>query len=453
MNLDKHFKNKYGRRALLKNMSAGAALAPFIPILNADAAAGDKPAQRFIAIVTPNGVEHATPSGNENNYELSDTFKPLEQYKSDITFIKGIDFKSFTSRKIENSHPPVAPQTLTGAYCIQPADGHKNKWTSSRPSIDQFLSKRLMSNPETATRFKSIIAGVETKDWAAKMVHAEPGKPILPETNAGNLHSRIFEGLGNGVAGPDPALLRKFEENKSVLDAVSADLNRVMQKVGRDDRHKISAHLDSIREIESRLILPDADTDNGICSVPDLQKTDGDAEAAYRKKGENMMDIIAHAFACDQTRIATLQWSNGVSKHKFPSKGVIKEHHDLTHNDEKANTGNRVKVSQWYAERMMYLIEKLKSISEGGNTLFDNTTILWTSEHAGGGGHGRTDIPFTFFGSMGGKIQTGKYLDYGRNHKANADGFLTVAHAMGFTDVDTFGEPHLCEGVLPGLLA
>lgn len=458
MSLSKYYNQKFGRRALIRTLGVGAA-APFIPVLEADAQGNGKPMQRCMIVTSPNGVEDTLPRGDETNFEFRDTLKPFNKYKGDVTCIGGIDFKTYTTRKIDNGHTEPVSQLLTGAYGIKPKGSSKNNWTSSGVSIDQFLAKRLMDDPETRTKFGSIIAGVETTNWASKIIYAQPGKPIPPETKPQNLHARMFDGVTPGSSAPtvpDPGILRKLEDERSVLDSVLADLNKIMSKVSADDRYKIEAHLESIREIEGRLVFTPPPGNGGggsSCSIPNLKSTSGDAEDRYRKTGENMMDIIAHSFACDQTRIASLQWSNGTSKHKFPSKGVNKEHHELTHTDKKGNTGNRIKVSQWYAERILYLVEKLKSMPEGGGSVFDNTTIIWTSEHAGGGGHGRTNIPFTIFGNMGGTIQTGRYLDFRNNGgRANADAFLTIAHAMGFSDVKTFGEAKLSQGVLSGLL-
>ncbi|WP_053980062.1 DUF1552 domain-containing protein [Marinagarivorans algicola] len=449
MNTNHYYTQKFGRRALLRTAGAGAAIAPFVPVLEADAASQIH--KRFIIVVTPNGVEDTVPNGNGSSFALKDSFKALEKYKNEMVCVSGIDYKSFTSRPIENSHPPVVPQLLTGAYGIDPKNGRKNDWTSSGPSIDQVLAKRIMADPATRTKFNTINAGIETTSWASKIIYAEPGKPLPPETKASNLHARLFNGLGSGAADPD--LLRRLAQEKSVLDNVSADLNRILNKLGADDRHKMEAHMQSIREIEARLTFDAPDVDMSACMTPPLQNESGSAEDAYRKKGENTMDTIAHALACNLTRIVTMQWENGVSKKKFPSKGMNKDHHSITHNDISQNKGNRIKVSQWYAERMAYFIEKLKSIPEGDGTVFDNTTILWTSEHAGGGGHGRRNIPFVFMGGMGGAIRTGQHLNFTSNSKANADGFLSVAHGMGFTDMKTFGEPDLCDGVLPGFLS
>lgn len=474
MSLSKYYQNKFGRRAVLRGIGAGA-LAPFLPILEADAQAA-QPIKRFICITSPNGIEDALPSGSGTNFNFKEALNPFNPHKSDITCVAGMDWKAFEQAKVKpsNNHTEPVPTTLTGAFSIKPANNNKNNWTSARPSVDQYIAQRLSENQATRTKFKSIVAGVKVTAWASKLIYAEANKPISPENKPSNLHARMFDGLnpgssGGSASGPDPAVLNALRARRSVLDSITADLNQINNRIGADDRVKMEAHLQSIREIEARLDfeaeLAQAAADSesadmgAACSIPSLKNEDGTFENNYRKEGENQMDIIANSFACDLTRVATLMWSNGVSKYTFPSKGVDVEHHEQTHQNINDNKDNRIKTTQWYAERVLYLVEKLKSIPDGSNgTLFDSTAILWTSEHAGGGGHGRRNLPFTILGGMGGSIQTGRVLDFrktGSNGRGrhNGDLYLSLIHAMGFTDLKSFGEPNLGDGVLPGFLS
>ncbi len=474
MSLNKYYQNKYGRRAVLRGIGAGA-LAPFLPILEADAQSS-LGIKRFVCITTPNGIEDALPTGSETNFNFRDSLRSFDPHKSDITCIGGMDWKAFNQAKDKpsNNHTEPVPITLTGAFSVRPANNNKNNWTSARPSVDQYIAQRLWENQDTRTKFKSIIAGVKVTAWASKLIYAEANKPLSPENKPSNLHARMFDGLNpgtvNGGSGgePDPAVLRALQARRSVLDNITADLTRINSRIGADDKVKMEAHLQSIREIETRLdfeaeqaqVAADSEAaEKGTaCSIPSLKNEDGSFENNYRKEGENQMDIIANSFACDLTRVATLMWSNGTNQYMFPSKGVDVGHHHQTHQNENANKGNRIKTSQWYAERVLYLVEKLKSIPDGNNgTLFDSTAILWTSEHAGGGGHGRSNLPFTILGSMGGSIQTGRFLDFrktGSNGRGrhNGDLYLSLIHAMGYTDLRSFGEPNLGDGVLPGFL-
>lgn len=458
--------NKWGRRAVIRALGIGAA-APFIPVLEADAQTAAP--LRVCFITTPNGIStEVIPTGSETNYEFQRVLAPLQEHKGDVTYLHGVDMKTYFDAATPNDHPPVVNQLLTAAASINPNDGSNpavsKSWLSSGISIDQFLSQRLMADNSTATRFSSIVAGVNTQQFAWKQVFRAPQEAIFPEINTRNLHARIFDGVRPSNAAPsvpDPNLVRKLEQDQSVIDSVRDELNAVLTRVSSADKRKIEAHLESIREVERRLNFTNVNTagsGGAECTIPTIQTEGGTPEDLYRGRGENMMDTIAHAFACNQTRVATLQWSNGASNETFPSIGVSEQHHGLTHENFTSNANKRALIGAWYGERLRYFIDKLKAIPEGNGTLFDNTLLVWTSEHSDFDQHSRVNLPYVLAGGLGGRIAKGRFFDYSNNKRAHNDVYVTIAQAMGFTDVETFGKARgnngsaISEGPLPGLL-
>lgn len=443
-------RSRFSRRALLGGLGAGAAL-PFLPLLEADAAEGLP--KRVCFMTTPNGVsQEVVPT---DSFGFKSVLSPLEAFKSRMSYLDEIHLQTYLSKNIPNDHPPVVNQLLTAADSINPNDGSdpatSKSWLSSGQSIDQLLADRLQQDPDTRTKHSSIVAGVETGNFAWKQVFSSPGQPVFPEVNAGNLHARVFDGVmpGGGTNTPNPSLVRRLAEKQSVIDSARAELQAVLKKVGADDKQKIQAHLDALRELEARLTF-DPRPVSASCAIPAVKANSGTNEERYRKNGENMMDVIANAFACDLTRVATLQWGNGASNQQFPSKGVNLSHHSITHDNYDGNYQNRAKVSEWYAERLKYFLEALDAIPEGEGSLLDNTLLVWTSEHSDFGQHGRRNIPFVLAGNMAKAFATGRKLKFGgRGHN---DVYVSIAQAMGFWDVTRFGKESVSQGPLPGLL-
>ncbi len=447
--------NRFTRRALLKSVGAVTA-SSLLPILEADAQSSSLP-KRLCIMTTPNGIApEVVPSGSETDFTFGSAAQILEEYKSDITYLHGIDLKTWTTNRIPNDHPPVVNQLLTAAHSIDPMDGSNpavsGSWLSSGQSIDQFVADRLMADPASQTRYRSIVAGADTGTFAWKQVFRAAGEPIFPENNARNLHQRIFEGVTPGGE-VDPNLAEKLVRQKSVVDSLQAELGKILDLVGSADRQKIEAHLSAVREIENRIAFDMQYGGGAACEIPTLKSNSVGGDERHRVNGENMMDIIAQAFACDQTRVATLQWANGASGIRFSSLGISEGHHDLTHDNFSQNAGKRAQIAGWYAERFKYFIEKLKSIPEGDGTLLDNTVILWTSEHNGIQQHGRTNVPFILAGKLGGAFNTGRFLDFSRNTLAHNDVYVSIAQGMGLSDVTSFGKASLVQGPIPGLLA
>ena len=91
----------------------------------------------------------------------------------------------------------------------------------------------------------------------------------------------------------------------------------------------------------------------------------------------------------------------------------------------------------------------MKSVPEGDGTMLDNSVVLWVNEQGNGDLHTSTDVPFVMAGSAGGYLNTGRNLQI--DGRAHNDLFVSMLHAMGQTDTNTFGLPELCQGPLDEL--
>jgi len=455
------FKN-YSRRTVIKALGLTTA-APFVPVLTAQAADSDP--KRLLIITTPNGLgSGATPTDPGSDYKNGQAFEVLDTHKKDINIYKGLDFKAWKTQyfDVANSHPAHAPHLLTAqpTEVADPKDkenpGPTTVFHAKGKSIDQVISQRLMADDSTKTALPYIYAGVKTgRGSFYHQVYSKAGASLYPQTNATTLHNDVFSGAEMSNAG-DEALKRRLSERRSVIDHATSEINAVMNKLANVDKQKMQDHLDAIRDIETQLAFEENNTGGVACVPPSLKNETGSQDNRFRIDGENMMDVIVQAFACDRTRVATLMWSNSANGIKFTSKGLNDGHHGYTHSnifsDEKIAA--RDKISEWYAERFVYLLNKMKAITEGSGSMLDNTMIIWTSEHGNDRReHDRSNIPFITAGSCNGAIKTGHFFDYRDNSLGHGDMYVTAAHAMGYTDINKFGIPQVSNGPLPGVLA
>lgn len=53
-------------------------------------------------------------------------------------------------------------------------------------------------------------------------------------------------------------------------------------------------------------------------------------------------------------------------------------------------------------------------------------------------------------GDAGGALKTGRYVTFPKDQRAMSDPFVTIANAVGLP-IQTFGDPTICKGPLPGL--
>jgi hypothetical protein len=258
-------------------------------------------------------------------------------------------------------------------------------------------------------------------------------------------------------------------ERKSVLDQVAGRYTRLVAQVGTQDRRKLEAHLQAVREIERGLDARPSQA--AACRRPD-EPADMDfrSNEMYPAAGKLQMDMLAMALACDLSRVISLQWNKATSSIRHTWVGVDEEHHELSHSGDKNAEAQAklARITTWYARQYAYLLQKLKSIPEGDGTVLDNTLVLWTGEIAKGNSHSPIDKPYLLGGRAGGALRTGRWLDYGKDGGvyyrggkqllsnggepvAHNDLLVSILNAMG-VDKQTFGNPLYCKGPLRGLL-
>jgi hypothetical protein len=128
-------------------------------------------------------------------------------------------------------------------------------------------------------------------------------------------------------------------------------------------------------------------------------------------------------------------------------------HHGISHDfaSSGANFEAYNRIQAWYAGRLAYFLGKLDSYTEGDGTLLDNTLVLWATEIGESTQHDLRLMPYVFAGGAGGKIRTGRYLDFGTTRRDNNQMLVSMAHAMGVEELTSFGDPSGASGPLPGL--
>jgi hypothetical protein len=235
-----------------------------------------------------------------------------------------------------------------------------------------------------------------------------------------------------------------------VLDFLKDDLARLQTRVSSDDRARLEAHLAGVRSIEQRL-----DGSAVSCAPITMPATfDTRAMANYPTVGKLQMDLMLLAHTCGMTRVSTFMWANADSWQYYPWIGVNEEHHELSHagDDDAASKEKLVTINRWHAEQVAYLVGELASRREvDGSFMLDNTLLLWGNEIGVGNTHTYENIPWLIAGGAGGALRTGRYLQYG--DRPHNDLLVSVCHAMGMTDVASFGIPGVCTGPLENLAA
>jgi hypothetical protein len=198
----------------------------------------------------------------------------------------------------------------------------------------------------------------------------------------------------------------------SVLDAVSEDARDMRRRISASDQRKLDEYLDSVREVEQR--IENAGKKGQMqgwrptLAGPNMPRPADGIPQDISEHMRLMCDILVLGFQTDTTRVSTLKLNNDHSSLRFPHLGVdYMIHHLLSHSD----TADWLKVNQFFIEQLGYIARKLDAISEGERTALDNSLIMYCSSMLTGS-HDATKLPVVILGRGGGRLETGRTLDY-----------------------------------------
>jgi hypothetical protein len=284
-----------------------------------------------------------------------------------------------------------------------------------------------------------------------RMIYDGANTPLHPEVSPQSAFDRLFKNVMPGTTMepmPEPsdgtAELERARQ-KAVVDRVSGDLRRLRTRLGSEDYAKVDQHLEALAAIERRINAGSGDGPGGgavglSCSKPAAPSGDG-----YDAKLQQMSDIAVSALACDVTRVMSIQWSYAFShiRHSWIGLG---DHHNYSH-DGQDRRSELTQIDKWYAQQLLYLLQKLDSVPEGNGTLLDNTLVVCGRE-LGSTAHGMERAPFVLAGGAALGLMNGRWLDVdGQQHVKL---LVSIARLMGL-DIDTFGNREANSGPLAGI--
>src|SRR6185503_1405201 len=133
-------------------------------------------------------------------------------------------------------------------------------------------------------------------------------------------------------------------------------------------------------------------------SPPTLEGGIADQNDNVPRLSRMQIDLLVNSFVNDMARVATLQYTKSVGQAKMNWLDISDGHHSLSHEPDKNEEAQAklTKINKWFAGELRYLVEKLSTTPEPGDTgtLLDNTLIVWTNELGKGNSHTLDNIPF-----------------------------------------------------------
>jgi hypothetical protein len=428
--------DRFSRRNLLRALGLGPAV---LPLLDVERAQGQVPAAKCALIfVWANGMLSETSASGWPAEGENFAFKPfqasLEPLRSDLLLLDNVNYRFLRdSDAPEFTGHACFQGMLTGALFQSPGSGTSNT-VAGGPSIDQHIGSSLVKAGYPG--LPSLNLGVLIKS-TGRLSWRAAGDAIVPVTDPYRVFDQVFGGAPEPGAEPDPAIERRRQMKQSILDHVVKDLNRFSMRVGTEDRVKIEAHLQSIRELEAELARM-ADGPAGEPPVLPQGVNTGSTEN-FEATTKMMIDISVAAMAADATRVVVLQLGDqGDSDLILYSLGFrpggedgntgnVNGYHSIAHR----NGEEKDQMDTWFQSQVAYAITSMK-----GAGLLDRGVFLGMNNMRHGM-HEFNNVPAIMAGNAGGYFKTGRSIKL-PNNTANNGILVALANALG-VPTETFG--------------
>jgi hypothetical protein len=371
-------------------------------------------------------------TGTGTAWDLSAQLQPMAALKSYLTVISGLTNNIVTGGL---EHPTGSSGATTGAGL----SGNAVKLAS----LDQVVAGLISAGAP----FKSLEVGVTPatpngpQDSLATVSHKGPNAKNVPDFDPKSVFTRLFTG-GTTTTMPDQAT-KLANVRKSVLDAVLADGAGLQKKLGAADKQRVEQHLQSIRDIEARLVTTPPTTQPTMCTSPTTPTTAKDSKSeAPPAVNTAMADLAILALACDRTRVLTFMFSLPAAhvyyRHLTDSANNMNaDFHDTICHGDAGDMANQPRVDKGVMYAMTCLNEfltKMKATAHGATNLLDQALVYVTSDSAWGKTHTKTEWPVLLAGKAGGKLKGDGHFNYPGDNLSKA--LFTVAKLMGSTASD-----------------
>jgi hypothetical protein len=397
----------------------------------------------------------------------------LAEHASRLLIVKGIKYPYGSSGC---GHAQGLVQSLSSSK----PNGGSNTSTASGPSIDTVIAQQL--NPQGVDPL-TLYAGLKGGYINEKISFSAAGQVRAAEGNPYNVYQRLVglippEGSTGGAGGTggtggmaDMLALRR----NSVNDLVREELNYLkgLSQLSQADRDRLEQHFQAIRDMENTMMgMGLACSEDGLDTQAIQAMNSGQAfkqNGSQEEVGLLHAQLVALAFACNATRVATLQIGDGTDATRYVINGTTYERfHWISHRIQSDGTNGaaiagatdmHATIDRYRMGIFKSMIDKWTQYSTPNGSLLDNGFMLWTSHVAVGPSHSFSNVPIVIAGSAGGYLKQGEYVITGTGNQLTPNNQLhnTLATAMGCTNnggpLENFGGADVAGGQISALIA
>jgi hypothetical protein len=441
------------RRTFLRGVGAALALPvldAMVPALSAASKIAVKSPTRLSFVYVPNGVimDQWTPAVTGPAYELTPILKPLAPFRNRMLVMSGLAHNNGVAQEGEGGgdHSRSSAVWLTGAHPKKTEGADLRAGISvDQVAAQEFRKHTQLASLEIGLDDNAVVGTCETGYSCAynnTLCWSSPSTPVPME----NKPRAVFERLFGDLNSTDPAERRaRLLQERSILDLVTQDVSRLARGLGAKDRAKLTEYLDSVRDIERRIQIAEAQSDRELPSV----KRPMGIPSTFSEHAKLMVDLQVLAYQTDMTRVTTLMMGREATTRVYDELGIREGYHPLSHHqNDPAKISQVFKIDILHTQVFAYFLEKMQSTPDGDGSLLDHSMIVYGSGLSDGNLHEHYDLPVLLVGGGSGQIKGGHHIQYAKDTPM-ANLFLTLLDKVGIQK-ERFGDS-TAKLVLPGV--
>ncbi|MDH3371731.1 MAG: DUF1552 domain-containing protein [Gammaproteobacteria bacterium] len=433
------FKKSIPRRSFLRGAGAAIALPLLDAMVPALAAVNEtaKAVRRFSIVYVPNGMNMKfwTPAATGKSYALPQTLEPLSAYKEQMLVLSGMNNNAGDALPGEGESAPherAGGVFLTGVHPLR--EGHVGT------SIDQIIARELGQHTQLASLELGLhntdVVGSCEKGWSCAYRMTLCWRSATTPLPVEYRPRAVFERLFGDSSSTDAAVrLARIEKERSILDSVTAAASRLMQKVGAEDKARLSEYLDGMRDVERRIQMAEQQNSR---EIPSVERPAG-IPAEFVDHLKLMFDLQVLAFQTDMTRMITFMTGPEQSNRTYREIGIPDVHHSLSHHrNDPVNLEKIARIDLYHSQLFTYYLDKLRTTQDIDGSLLDNMIIMYGSAMSDGNEHLLQDLPILLLGGGTGKLKGGRHIRYPEDTPIS-NLYLTIMDKLGL-QADKFGD-------------
>jgi len=427
-------KRHVSRRTVLRGLGVTIGLPlldAMVPALTAVSRTAAAPVRRLGVFYVPNGMSmpYWFPKTEGPVAELPPTLQSLQELKDRVLLCGGLADEPANLVKGGGDHARSAGTFLTAV----PFKYTGGADVYGSVSMDQVAALALSKE----TQLASLELGIESNamlgscDGGSSCAYTNtiawrtPTTPLPIENDPRAVFERLF---GTSGSTDQQARLSRIRRDKSILDFVSAEVAGLEGQIGPGDRIKIAEYLESVRDVERRIQMAEAQSARELPVVDQPVGVPSD----YAEHAKIMMDLLALAYQTDLTRISTFMLAREVSARAYPEIGVSDSHHPLSHHQDEAAKLERLhKINEYQFRQFAHLVKKLAALPEGDSgSMLDHTLFMYGTGISDSNTHFHDDLPIALVGGAKAGVKGGRYIRYAKGTPL-ANLHLTILEHLG----------------------